>query len=690
MGGRLLSEAEGYQILQNAGINVPEWATASTKEEAVDAAEKIGYPVVCKISSPDISHKSEVGGVITGITDREMLQQEYDNLLERVRSTRPDAQINGVLIVRQVQSGTELFIGGTTDPSFGKVLSFGTGGTLVELWKDISLRLLPVDQAKASAMIDDTRISAVIAGFRGTPPLDREALTEMIVRVAAVFEKNPDIQAFDINPFLLYESGATAVDARFIIDDQNHQDDLTYEAKTPLPDQFFSPHSIAVVGASATPGKIGYFIVQNLLPFEGPVYPVNPHNDTILGKKCFSALSEIPETPDWVIISVPAQAVPTVMEDAGRAEVKFVIIISAGFRETGSDGAAIEKEIQSIAAKYGIRFAGPNCLGLMLPHQNINATFAPVLPRPGPVAFISQSGAIISAISDWEVVRDIGASAIVSVGNQANLTFIEYLQALTNDLHTKAVVLYIEELTDGSAFIEAVKKIIKRLPVIALKSGRSQRGQRAALSHTGSLAGSWEVYKEAFRETGIITAYSLKDAFETAGLLASEGWPQGNRAVVVTSAGGFAVLSADYAEDSGVHLIDLTGTMLDELNAFMPQIWSHENPIDMIGDAGIERYAKTLDLLIRHQDQWDITYVAASPTSSIDSVRLAKEIVRFSTQTEKMVVGCLIGGESMRPGIKILHDSHVPNFSELSDAFGATGLALQALRDSGQFNDSSV
>ncbi|WP_317136705.1 acetate--CoA ligase family protein [Methanochimaera problematica] len=688
MPGRIISEAEGYEILKDAGINVPKFGFAKSEDEAVRAAGYTGYPIVIKISSPDISHKSDVGGVVTGIPDQESLIREYNSLLSRVSEKMPDAQVTGVLIAEQVSPGTELFAGGTIDPSFGRVLSFGTGGTLVELWKDISFRLFPLTPEKISGMIDETRASSVIGGFRGAPPLDREALLDMLGKLGDLFEKRDDIVSFDINPLILTESGVVAVDARFIIDDDVPEPKVEMPEKFCTSEAFLSPKSIAVAGASATPGKIGYFVFQNLLEFEGRLYPVNPKRSEILGVKAYDSVSELPEVPDWLVICVPAKAVPAVLEDAGKSGVRFAVIISAGFRESGEEGRLLEEEILNIARKYDLCFAGPNCLGIMIPGLRLNATFGPKLPQPGPVAFLSQSGAIISAITDSGLVADTGVSAVISLGNQADLKFIDYMRAMERDPQTKAVVLYIEELKNGRKFVESVKKIIKRLPVVAIKAGRSKKGKIAARSHTGSLAGSWEIYHEAFRESGIIPAMSLTEAFETGGLLASEGWPKGNRAVVVSSAGGFAVLSADYAEDYGICLIDLDDDMKEELDSFMPSGWSMKNPIDMIGDAGVERYAKTLDMLIRYQDRWDIAYVAAAPVTSIDPVRLAKETVVFSRQTDKMVVGCLIGGEGMAPGVKVLNDNHIPNFSELESAFRATGLALRAAEEIMSFENA--
>ncbi|MBP2134149.1 acetyl coenzyme A synthetase (ADP forming)-like protein [Methanomicrobium sp. W14] len=672
-----MPETKAYSLLKKAGISVPCYFFAKNKKEVIDAAKKIPYPATLKISSPDISHKSDAGGVVLDIPDESALIREYESLLKRVKKNAGKARINGVMISEQVPSGTEVLIGGVTDPSFGRVMSFGKGGTEVELWKDVSFRLVPLDRERVRSMIDETKISAIIKGFRGLRPLDIDALTGTILKISEIFESDESIVSFDINPVILSETKAVCVDARFITDSSmKKKAPETYGSE--IPKDLFMPETIAVAGASPVPGKVGYYVMQNLLEFKGEVVPVNPGRDMVLGRKAFKKVSDIKKTPDWVIICVPARKVNEIVSDAGKSGVKFCVIISAGFKETGEKGEALEKEVLETARKYNMRITGPNSLGIMIPGIGLNATFGPALPKKGPVAFISQSGAIISAVADRSITGDVGISSVISVGNQADLKFSDYVDMLSGDNRTKAAVLYIEEIVRGREFLKRAGRTIKDLPMVAIKSGRSAKGTEAARSHTGSLAGSWEIYREAFMETGIVMAYSVTRAFQTAGLLASEGWPKGNRAVVITSAGGFAVLSADYAEDNGIVLIDLSDEIKYELDKILPFGWSGKNPIDMVGDAGSKRYAETLDVLMKHDNEWDIAFVAAAPVTSIEPVRLAKEIVRFSSQTKNMVIGCLIGGDSMMQGIRVLNEAHVPNFSELADAFSSAGDCIKA------------
>jgi len=410
-----------------------------------------------------------------------------------------------------------------------------------------------------------------------------------------------------------------------------------------------------------------------LLDFPGKLYAVNPKRKEILRHDVFPSLAAVPGQVDAVVITVPAAIVPEVMEEAGIKGVKLAVVISAGFREIGEEGRILEDKVLQIAEKYGIRMVGPNCLGIILPHKKINATFDPVSPKPGHLAFISQSGAIITTVVDWSLQEDRGLSAVISVGNQADLGFDEFLKFAGEDEDTRTIILYIEEIRNGREFMKVVQEISKKKHIIAIKSGSSKRGQKAASSHTGSLAGSYEVYMAAFKQAGVISAHSLREAFQIGELLASEDYPKGKRAIVISNAGGFAVLASDYAQMYGIEVVELTKELLDELNTFLTEEWSHENPMDIVGDAQVDRYARVFDLMIRHQDIWDIAFVVAVPSGVLEPSHLAQEIVRFSDHTQKMIVGCLLGGDSMKRGVRVLRDASIPNFSELEEAFDAVG-----------------
>ncbi len=670
----LLTEDEGYRVLAGFGIPVPAYEVVTTEDAAVRAAERIGYPVVMKIVSPRVVHKTDVGGVITHLADEQEVREAFSRILGQVAARLPDAEINRVILESELPPGLELFIGGKTDPAFGRVISFGLGGTEIEIFRDFSLRILPAGRDDLAAMIREIRGYPLIAGYRNSPPLDEDALLGCLEGAAALFEQDQGITEFDINPLILYETGACAVDARIY---RSAAVPAHRREREEFDPSLLSPESIAVIGASADPGKIGYAIFRNLLAFPGRLYPVNPSHDEVQGKKAYASISGIPEVVDMAVIAVPARLVPGIIEELGARGTRLAVIISSGFRETGEQGEKLEQEILAHARQSGIRIIGPNCLGVVLPHRLLNTTFDPTFPRKGQIAFISQSGAIITTIIDWSVPEEIGFSAVVSVGNQLDLDFIDFLRFAAKDTETRAVILYIEEIRDGGAFLDTVRGISREKPVIVLKSGSSIIGRKAAASHTGSLAGDFEVYRAAFMQAGAIPVYSLREAFDVAELMVSQGYPEGSRAVVITTAGGFAVLASDYAERFGVDLPPLPPDLLESLDSFLPPIWNRANPMDIIGDGGAERFARVLDTLARHQDAFDIAVIIAVPSAVLDPTLLAQEIARFSQNTRMMVIGCLLGGDTMKGGMRVLRHRRIPNYEDIESAFRAAGRSIR-------------
>lgn len=683
MNRQLLAEHDGYELLASHGIAVPAYRFVTTHEQAAVAAEAIGFPVVVKVVSGQVVHKSDAGGVVLHLSCHDALAEALDQIDSRVKAYDPQAVISGYLIEQEVRPGTELLIGGRTDPAFGKVLTVGMGGILVELLHDFSMRVLPVSTDEFRTMIREMTGYRLIAGYRGHRPLDEEALLSTIEKVASMFMNDPRIIEFDINPLILWEEGLCAVDARIYVHAGPLDEEVQPPVLSPVPD-ILHPNSIAVVGASHTPGKVGYAVFRNLLNFQGDLYPVNPNADDILGKKVFPSISAIPGQVEMVVIATPAATVPAIVKEAGEKGVKSAVILTAGFRETGENGKKLEDDLLSLARETGIRIVGPNCLGIIIPPLDLNATFDVQSPLSGHIGFISQSGAIITTVLDWSISRRIGFSSVISVGNQTDMGFLEYLQVLDQDPQTYAVILYVEEIRDGKAFLEYAEGMRGRKPVIALKSGSSVRGREAASSHTGSLAGSYETYIAAFKQAGVIPAYSLEEAFDVARLVVSEGYPKGKRTIILTNAGGFGVLASDYAEINGLEMINIPDEVIEDLNKILPESWSHKNPVDLLGDSNASRFARVFDVMIKHQNLWDIAVVITAPVAMMDPKNLAHEMIRLSRFTHSMVVGCLLGGDSMKSAIDMLGEAHIPSYQDLQDAFRTVGAILQSTNLNGK------
>lgn len=669
---KVILGAEGYRLLDEYGIPHPAYGLANSEEEAAGIAEDLGFPVVMKVISPDIIHKSDAGGVVLDVRSGDEAREAYSRIIMNSRSAVPDASIDGVIVEESACPGLEIIVGGKTDPAFGKVLTFGIGGTNVSIYKDVSFGILPVTPEKAKRMIHDIEAFSLIKGYRGSKPKDESGMIHILVNAARMFEETPGLSEFDINPLRLYEEGACAIDTAFIFD--VHRSTAGPHGDTTLDTGIFSPSSIALIGASDKPGKIGTTMARKLAGFGGSFYPVNPTDDEIFGFKCHPSILSVPDDVDMAVIAVPAPVVPGIVEECGEKGVRIAVVISAGFRETGEAGAELEEMVADSGRKYGMRIVGPNCLGLISPYRGYDTTFLPVTPLPGNIAFISQSGALLNAVIDWSLSYGLGFSLVASVGNQCDLKFTDYLVWAGSDENTRAIIMYIEDVGDGRRFMELVSAISPERPVVVIKSGSSDKGHLAAASHTGSLAGSHEIYLEAFRECGAVFVSNVEDAFYSAEFLAHrKRYPKGNRVVVVTNAGGFAVLSSDYAERYGLNIVDLPPDVKEGFDRFLPPYWSRRNPVDVVGDADIDRFLSALDLLCENDGFWDICVLISIPSHSIPFETLAGEIIKRTGVTAKRIVPVFVGGEEMKRGRNILTGAGIPSFDEPETAFRVMG-----------------
>lgn len=390
-----------------------------------------------------------------------------------------------------------------------------------------------------------------------------------------------------------------------------------------------SPKSIAVVGASRSPEKIGHSLVANLKNFKGRLYPVNPFAKSILGFRCYKSVLDIPASIDAVLIAIPARNVPPVVQECVDKKIKNIIIITAGFSEAGNKED--EKKILEII-KGKARVLGPNCFGIVNTQEGIDTTFALVTPLKGDVAFISQGGGVLATVAFYSIMYNFGFSYFVSLGNMLDLDFIDFIEYFNKDPRTRAMILYIERLNDGNKFIEVAKKCKK--PIIAIKAGRSKAGKRAALSHTGSLAGDYEVYKAAFRQCGITLVNTITEAFNKAKYYQEL---KGNRIVIVSNAGAPGTLSADYCDQHGLEVAKLPKNLkLDKL----PAAWSRNNPMDIIGDADAARFKYVFDELYKHKYFFDGAVVIVGQQKTIDIFATAREIVKFYKRLKKPLVVC--------------------------------------------------
>ena len=428
-------------------------------------------------------------------------------------------------------------------------------------------------------------------------------------------------------------------------------------------DAMFAPHSVAVVGASERPGGVGRAVLWSLLssPFGGTVYPVSDKRASVLGIKAYSRIQDIPELVDLAVIVTPAQTVPGVISECVEAGVRAVIVISAGFKERGEEGRELEREVLHRMRGSGMRLLGPNCLGVMNPLSGLNATFAPHIARPGNVAFVSQSGALCTAVLDWCQKEMVGFSAFVSVGSMLDVGWGDLIDYLGNDPRTHSIVMYMESVGDARSFLSAAREVSLNKPVIVIKAGRTQAAAQAAASHTGSLAGSDEVLEAAFRRSGVLRVNNMADLFHMAQVLAKQPRPHGPRLAIVTNAGGPGVLAADSLISNGGQLAELSAKSMEELNQILPPHWSHNNPVDLLGDVLPDTYAKVAEI-VTNDPAVDGMLAILCPQGMAEPTQTADRLKAYAQTTGKPVLASWMGGPDMVAGVDILHRAGIPTF----------------------------
>ena len=428
-------------------------------------------------------------------------------------------------------------------------------------------------------------------------------------------------------------------------------------------DPIFAPRSVALVGASERAGSVGRNVLWNLLssPFGGTLYPVNPKRPNVLGIKSYPNLKDLPEVPDLVVVTTPAESVPALMKESVEIGIPGGIVISAGFKEIGPRGKQLEDEIMD-TIRGKMRIIGPNCLGVMNPIKGLNATFASTIARPGNVAFISQSGALCTAVLDWSLKENVGFSGFVSIGSMLDINWGDLIDYFGNDSRTQSIIIYMESIGDARAFLSAAREVSLTKPIIVIKAGRTAAAAKAAASHTGSLTGSDDVLDAAFRRVGVLRVNSIADIFYMSEVLAKQPRPRGNRLAIVTNAGGPGVLATDALIQGGGELAEVSAETMEAFNKILPSAWSHNNPIDILGDAEPERYAKSLEIAAKDPNI-DGMLVVMTPQGMTNPTLIAEHLKPYAKGLGKPILASWMGGSSVAAGEDILNQCGIPSFA---------------------------
>ena len=672
-GRTVLTEVESKEVLTACGIPVRTGQVATDPESAAEIAGKLGYPVVMKIVSPDIPHKSDVGGVRVNLNSPAAVRSAFTDIVRDAKREKPKADIQGALIYQMVPEGVELVIGATFSRQFGHAVMFGLGGIFVEAAMDVVFRLVPLTREDSLDMIQEIRGRKILGNFRGKPAVNIKAVADIIEKLSALVTDYPEILEVDMNPVIASAAGAIVVDARMALGEPKKIADTIYSSEEIVTGmkRIFSPAGIAIIGASGDPSKLGYSTVKNIIDggYKGKIYPINPKADEILGLKCYRSVQEIPGKVDVAVIVIPAKNVADAVTALGEKGVAGAIVISSGFAEIGNND--LQRELVKKAMKSRVRILGPNIFGLYYTPADLCATFCTPYTEKGGTALSCQSGGVGMAIIGYSRSNRMGVSAIVGVGNKCDVDEDDLIEFFGQDQNTKVIAMHVEDIKDGVAFVRAAGKISRQKPIIALKAGATASGERAAFSHTGALAGDDRIYSAAFAKAGIVRVSNLEDLLDCARSLGKMPAPKGENVLIVTGAGGLGVLLADACSKHQLQLMQLEKDLDQAFKKFIPPFGATGNPVDITGGEPPETYEATIRLALE-DDRIDALILGYWHTLITPPMAFAETVIRAkkaaeSVKAPKPIVASLSGDIEVERAASLLEAHGVPAFAYSSE-----------------------
>ena len=681
---KVITEELSKGILEGYGVSVPEYALATTAKEAAEAAKKIGFPLVMKVVSPKILHKTDVGGVKVNITKVSDVKKTFTDMQKRL--DKKDSGFKGVLLEKMVPKGVELIVGVQNDPQFGPVIMVGMGGIMTEIMKDVAFRMLPITTKDAQSMLDELRGAALLRGFRGSDPVDTKMVSKMLVKIGKMAMDNADyINSIDFNPVVVYPKSYYVVDAKIIL----NQTVRTGSVSTAKPDkshmeEFFTPRSIALVGASSTPGKIGNSILDSLVNYDykNPVYPINPKVDEIFGRKCYKSIQDIPGDVDMVVVSIDLSGTPAVLEECAKKGVHSVVVVSGGGKELGGERAEYEAQVKELSAKHSIRIIGPNCIGMFNAANRLDCAFQGqarmVRAKLGDVALLSQSGTM--GISFLESADTFGLSKMISYGNRSDVDEADMIWYLASDPQTKVISLYVEGFGDGRKFINTAKRVMAeyKKPIVIWKSGRSAAGAKQAASHTGSLGGANNIIMGAFKQAGIISVDSYQELVAVTKALSWQPAAGGNRSGLCSNGAGPMIGAIDHFERLNLKLAKVSKQSLKSMKDHFPPTYvvGAGNPVDVTGGASAEDYKFVIETFVNDKGIDIIMPWFVFQDDPLGEV-IVDYLAEFSAAAKKPILVGGNGGPYTQKVTDMIEAKGVPVYSDLRDWVAAASALHQ-------------
>jgi 3-hydroxypropionyl-CoA synthetase (ADP-forming) len=675
---RVITEESSKEILSEYGIKVPKYALVTSSDEAVQKSKEIGFPLVAKIVSPDILHKTDVGGVKVGLSSEDEVKKAFDDMFNRLKEK---FDVKGVLLEKMVPKGVELIVGLQNDSQFGPSIMVGLGGIYTELFKDVSFRVLPVTKNEAAKMLESLRGKDILKGFRGSTPVDLDMLSEAIVNIGTLgVDMAGKYESIDFNPVVVYPDSYYVVDAKIILKDKSSDDAISMASPdSSYMDLFFNAKSVALIGASPEIGKIGNSVMESLAKhdYKGKVYPVNAKGyPEIMGVKAYKNLMDIEDPVDVVIVTVDLKFVPDLLVECGKKNIHNMVIISGGGKELGGERAAIEKRIQDLSRELKVRIIGPNCIGIFNGENRLDCAFQGHLrmlrPKQGNVSFLSQSGTV--GIAFMETSDAFGLSKMISYGNRSDVDEADMIHYLAQDPSTNVIGLYVEGLGDGRKFMNSAKNVIKQYqkPIVVFKNGRSTKGAKQAASHTGSLGGSFAVISGAFEQTGIISVDSYEELTSSLKALTWQPVPKGNKIAMVTNGAGPIIAAIDNFERLNLELAQLSDQTMKSFKEHYPATYVIGNPCDVTGSASADDYRFAIQAFL---DDPNIDIVMPWFVFQDDPLeeKIVDILADFQKQKKKPILVGAMGGPFTEKISKKIEEFNIPVYQSVITWITAAG-----------------
>jgi 3-hydroxypropionyl-CoA synthetase (ADP-forming) len=677
-GDKVITEESAKEVLSEYEIKVPRYALVTDVNESVKKADELGYPLVAKIVSPEILHKTDVRGIRVGLSSETEVSQTFNDMYSRLAK---QYEVKGVLLEKMVPQGTELIVGLQNDSQFGPVIMVGLGGIYTEIFKDVVFRMLPITNADATNMIEDLRGKQILKGFRGAEPIDIEMLSDALVKIGSL---GTDMAAYyesiDFNPVIVYPNNYYVVDAKIILNEKPNP--LAISKSLPdssYMDLFFNARSVALIGASPEAGKVGNSVLESLVKhdYKGKVFPVNAKGySEIMGIKAYRNLDEISEPIDIVIVTIDLKYVPDLLKICGKKGIHNMVIISGGGKELGGERADIEQQIKELSRELKIRIIGPNCIGIFNGENRLDCAFQGhhrmLRPRNGEVSFLSQSGTV--GIAFMETSDAFGMSKMISYGNRSDVDEADMIWYLSEDPQTKVIGLYVEGLGDGRKFINTAKNVIRERnkPIVVFKNGRTDRGAKQAASHTGSLGGSYNVVKGAFDQTGIISVDSYEELTGSLKALTWQPIPTGNRVAMVTNGAGPIIAAIDHFERLGLQLAQIGEQTIKSFKEHYPATYVIGNPCDITGSANSADYKFAIQAFMDDENVDIIMPWFVFQDDPLEET-IVDVLASFQKQKRKPILVGAMGGPFTQKICKRIEDSNVPTYQSVISWVTAAG-----------------